>query len=552
MASNGAATQEREKENTMSNATTRTAAATNEKAASISSNSDGDDKNENSNVIATSVSREDQRRHIRIARYPVGTFLLDSLHLLSPWTWAGLATNRKMLNGISIFTTAWQSFWGILLPGVFYKMTFEVTSFLQRRLSATSIPGSAVTAAQAIASRQSAIATAAAASSSSSSSLSDFVAAFCSASLPSPKQLLLAYLLSPWTMAWLLRGVGPVVQATMAVATARSMHRRTRALPEAWQVLSDAIETGRAYRTRKYDTYLPLIAGKPDPSCVAASVPALSNTVSMDNQQQQQQQPQPYDSVILFIPGSGLDPTGYAAPAKMLSDCGHVVIVVSSEPLRMAWPSLGFTAAYGKRLMRQVNRELNAKLLLPQQQQRQPQHRPSPTSASRKSLATTQPQEAERTFHLTGHSLGAFTASHWVQGINTTKLILWAAVPAFSEFLHDLRSNKNDNNDDDALQVLVLQASNDGIRQFMMETTAPDVLAERTKTFWQRLPKGGARGNVQQRLLVGATHNGFGSHEAGYFLTNPENQGISRLQQQQQAVAWTHEFIVGRQQQQQE
>jgi pimeloyl-ACP methyl ester carboxylesterase len=450
--------------------------------------------------------------------------------------------------------------------------------------SSSSSSSSATVAAKAIAKQAATITTTAITTQDSSSSSSFFASHFLSALfgnamsmsnslMPSPKQFLLAYLLSPWTMSWLLRGVGPVVQVTLAVATARSEHRRTRALPEAWQVLSLAIQEGRAYRTRKYDAYLPpslstttttsssldsVDSGRQlDPACVA-SFPALSFAVSNDHtNSQQQQQLQPGESVILFIPGSGLDPTGYAPPAKMLSDCGHVVIVLSSEPLRMASPSLGFTSAYAKRVIRQVNRELNnAKLV----HRRLPRTTTTTTTPNGESLGTAQPLEPEspvppreRTFHLLGHSLGAFTASHWVQDLNTTKLILWAALPVFSEYLNDLSSvnsnngnNKDNDDDDDALQVLVLQVSNDGIQQVMMETTPPNVLALRTKTFWQRLPQGRARGNVEQRLLMGATHNGFASHEAGYFLTRPEIQDITRLQQQQQAVAMTHEFLVHR------
>ncbi|GAX22297.1 hypothetical protein FisN_22Hh089 [Fistulifera solaris] len=141
-----------------------------------------------------------------------------------------------------------------------------------------------------------------------------------------------------WSMAWLWRGttgLRAVWHKTFTFSRWSQMlgfpSVRSPAQEDAWRVLSERIMQQRAYRTRKYDVYLPLPTGR-----------------AME--------------AILFLPGFGVEHVAYAESAARLADAGFVVVVVSAEPLRVASKELGFASSRIRDIPYQVCRELNVPL----------------------------------------------------------------------------------------------------------------------------------------------------------------------------------------------
>jgi pimeloyl-ACP methyl ester carboxylesterase len=255
------------------------------------------------------------------------------------------------------------------------------------------------------------------------------------------------------------------------------------------------VESGRVYRTRRYDVYLP----PPAPAGTSAST-STSN----------------HSHAILFLPGAGVEHVAYSAPATLLSNAGYTVVVVSAEPLLMGLPELGTTVSAMRRIQQAV--------------ERRHYHSAFPSKrAARKNTGIT--PRLKMTWALLGHSMGSFTACQLAEEFcksnmgdteANSKVVMWGSAP-FIDYLPDLSGQQR-------LPILVVQGSRDVIIQaFGTE--------ELTKLFWQRLPEDSA-----ELVLAGGTHSGF----ANYLALRPqrEEDGINNNEEQhRQAVQATVDFL---------
>lgn len=284
--------------------------------------------------MATTRSSSDYSSYRGISK-PLGSRLLNRLRLFWPGTWWGVAKQRDI--DLSALTT---SLWGIVVPAVSYPLLVYVVS------SITLL----------------------------SSSHHEALL------LPAPDRLVVPYLLSPWTLAMAYRASQPIRNVIEATAAVHKM--RSETLPEAFQMLADRIATQRAYRTRKYDVYLP-------------PPPALSTDV------------RPMDA-ILFVPGAAVQDVAYAIPTALLSDLGYLVVVLSAEPLRMASIDFGFHANYVRRIQRAVGKR----------------------------------HATIGEWFGVGHSLGSFTLTHIAPDVGFRRVVFWGAAP-FIKAMGNLRDVAN-------------------------------------------------------------------------------------------------------------
>lgn len=292
----------------------------------------------------------------------------------------------------------------------------------------------------------------------------------------------LAVILSPWalSLSWI------VLQELLLLWKTLKFYRTSRAsvLASATWALEDRIQRNRAYRTRRYDVYLP-----PD------LLPSGDTTM----QRRLQQQP-----ALLLIPGALVPHEAYAEPAGRLSDDGFLVAVVSMEPLRLAYHHLGADLVSMKRIMRTIQRDeekrRQTKSGASQQQQQQP---PPPTTAG------------GMQWTLMGHSMGSFAVMKLFRDVtlrgskrNTSKiansvtisnrLILWALAP-FVDMATDLSTLED-------TRILIVQASEDHISQQLasgkaqLEACFPSNRGKSTTS------------TTEMHVLGGATHDGFGSY----------------------------------------
>jgi alpha-beta hydrolase superfamily lysophospholipase len=260
------------------------------------------------------------------------------------------------------------------------------------------------------------------------------------------------------------------------------------------------VESGRVYRTRRYDVYLP-----PPAPARTTYTPVFTTTTTTTN-------------AILFLPGMGVEQVAYSVPATMLSNAGYTVVVVSAEPLLYGLPAVGTNVSSMRRIQRGI-----------EQRHYHSSFRFKRAAGKKSSKTSTPSRQPKMTWALLGHSLGAFTvcqlAEEFCKSSDTTKanlkVVLWAVAP-FIGFLPDLSGHQR-------LPVLVVQGSRDDI----IETFATEEL---TKQFWQRLPEDAA-----EVVVVGGTHSGFANYAS--LWTKKEKGGISNEEQQRQAVRATVDFL---------
>ena len=107
-------------------------------------------------------------------------------------------------------------------------------------------------------------------------------------------------------------------------------------LSRATDVLESRIIHRRAYRTRRYDVYLP---------------PSLNTSTDGKTSNDQ--------SALLLIPGATVSHEAYSEVAGRLSDEGFVVVVVSLEPFRLANPYFGMDLALAKRIINEVTKKIH-------------------------------------------------------------------------------------------------------------------------------------------------------------------------------------------------
>lgn len=217
------------------------------------------------------------------------------------------------------------------------------------------------------------------------------------------RRLALPYLVSPW----ILQSIYQVLlQCLYLVKTMyRSFGDRSPVFPSATHELETRISRNRAYRTRRYDVYLP-------PSREGGNIQR---------------------AVVLF-PGAFVPHGAYSEVAGRLSDAGLVVVAVSMEPLLLAHPHLGADLGSMRRIMKKTQQQLEL---------------------------------AEVEWSLMGHSMGAFAAMRLFDQLRShgdctvRRLALWG-VAAFVAASTDLSKYEDDD-------ILLVQASNDFVVEMMSE-----------------------------------------------------------------------------------
>jgi len=177
------------------------------------------------------------------------------------------------------------------------------------------------------------------------------------------RRQLSSVVITPWTVAF----------AWKAFATMQKVYQAKRELEDtksitkesAWECLAMEVEAGRAYRTRNYDVYLP-----------------LAEQASMNKKKLQ---------AILFFPGAYVENAAYAGAASLLAQAGYLVIVVSSEPLRLVDEWL-MPVQYVKRLCAHI-----------------------------------QKRHSIDSWILGGHSMGSFFCTKLAQPLNVKQIVMWGS-----------------------------------------------------------------------------------------------------------------------------
>jgi hypothetical protein len=136
-------------------------------------------------------------------------------------------------------------------------------------------------------------------------------------------------LISPWS----LGSIAPVIPSLKLTASLlwNWKNGRCPAMPEAIEFLEERIQTHRAYRTHRYDVYLPPQEAS---NCKA----------------------------ILLIPGALIEHSAYSEIAGRLADAGFLLVVLSLEPSRVAFKSTGADPGPLRRIFRRIPRETSLQI----------------------------------------------------------------------------------------------------------------------------------------------------------------------------------------------
>jgi hypothetical protein len=397
--------------------------------------------------------------------------LLDWSRLLSPKTWWGVLEIQN-INASSPFSldVLREGIWGIVLPLLILwncqGMFCNNNNNIRRSLQVTSPP-------------------------------------------LTPPWLLLS-LMSPWSWVCYYRIIiqqfcGGLLPALRFYVTGRAV-----ALPGAVATLQERIRTNRAYRTRRYDVYLP-----PQPPSAAASSSSSSSNNNSDNHNNNNNPQQ--QRAILFFPGALVPHTAYAEVASRLSDDGLVVVVVSAEPLRLAHYMLGADRASMGKVMKHVQKKLRLLLL----------------SGCDDDDDDDDGNHVEWT--LMGHSMGSFAAMRLFDEFQkndkkkrrenkpfviSNRLVLWGVAP-FVPFATDLTKHEQH------AKLLIVQGSNDYLRDLLQ---ADNDALEALFPF-----------QTNMEMIAGGTHDGFGSYVFPKSMIGVGNSGreeeVEQQRQRQQEAA---------------
>jgi Alpha/beta hydrolase family len=244
--------------------------------------------------------------------------------------------------------------------------------------------------------------------------------------------------------------------------------------PAAWECLASRIEHGLAYRRRLYDVYLP-----------------NEFTTTPDHKNP------PKKPYILFFPGALVEHVALAQPASLLAEAGHVVVVVSTEPLRIVDDRI---------------RRFRARTILCSVQR----------AVEREVHGGGPPSE----WVLAGHSMGSFLCTKLAMTLpNIRSIVMWGSAP-FVDYMGDLSGTD--------IRVLVVQATNDRV-------IAAFATPELWQMFWSRLPSS----TKTLHEIQGGTHSGFANYHSQW--KGSEVEGIPVDQQHCEAVDVTLRFLEGAQ-----
>jgi dienelactone hydrolase len=263
--------------------------------------------------------------------------------------------------------------------------------------------------------------------------------------------------LSPWTYHSIRENIFPPIQQ---ISHTVQYWRTFRKNPLSTVEFRNCLETNRCIRYQGFDIFLP-------PSNHDSRQPKIFHG-------------------ILLLPGALIAHTAYAPIASRLSADGHVVVVVSMEPSRMATPYLGASVNRLKNIQRFIKRKLTLEI---------------------------------NSWSIIGHSLGSFAAMAVANQLHVNNLILWAS----GNFPH-LRTDLSHSN----ISMLILQGSNDKLCPLNehggilnMESFPPHAVVQ---------------------IIHGAGHNGFALISPG----DPTMLGtatISIEEHQEKAAAITLSFL---------
>ena len=226
------------------------------------------------------------------------------------------------------------------------------------------------------------------------------------ASISRLKNVLLA---SPWMLHNVLKVAFHF--SLFLITVLFSLLNQKKALPCAVAELESRLSSQRAYRTHRYDVYVPKEINK-------------GQTLK----------------AIILIPGALVTHDSYSELAGILSDDGFLVVVPSMEPCLFADPALGADMGSIRRIMKKTMKEL--------------------------ALA-----EADIEWSLMGHSMGAFASmrlyDHFQKydgDIKIRNLVMLGAAPFIEEC-----TNLSTYNDPKENRILLIQASNDALVEMLGE-----------------------------------------------------------------------------------
>ena len=243
-------------------------------------------------------------------------------------------------------------------------------------------------------------------------------------------------------------------------------------LARATETLKLRIQHQRAYRTRRYDVYLP------------SSLKNFSDGIEAKNPR-----------ALLFIPGALVPHDAYAEVAARLSDEGFVVAVVSLEPLRLAGRRFGLNLKSAKRTIEEITDSIHRSYLNLQSSNEDP--------VQVQSLA--KPVE----WNLVGHSMGCFGAIELFRAFSDDqqketpsdikvvvgkKMVLWG-VAAFVDAATDISDQLES-------EIFILQGTNDKL---------VEMFQSRQSEFDAFFPP-----STRTEYISGGTHGGFGSYQTVY------------------------------------
>jgi hypothetical protein len=293
---------------------------------------------------------------------------------------------------------------------------------------------------------------------------------------------------SPWMLHYLHQGYIQISSLWKGVQFYRT--GRASTYQNAITELEERIHNHRAYRTRRFDVYLP---------------PTLPSTIIQTGRESKL-------PAILFLPGALVPHGAYANVAGSLSDKGFLVCVVSVEPFRLAYHHLGTDMVSIQRIMKKVERQLHGRERMDEARGkvvRDINNSTTSTSSSRYG------GRILLEWSLIGHSMGSFAAMKLFQqfvrqhrggahdtmtSMQVKKLVLWG-VAAFLPFGTDLTKLIRDSDTNSTTgTILLIQGSDDELvkllRPFQDDFDRLFPIFPSTRT----------------EVIPGGTHDGFASY----------------------------------------
>lgn len=296
---------------------------------------------------------------------------------------------------------------------------------------------------------------------------------------------------------------GAIIPCLITCMILDSIHNKNDCIHVKHRMLSlslfSPLVIGAIYETNSiakstYDRLLFLNKGRQEPVPFAQS---LYQQLKQDGRMQQFSRYDVYipkrkkkiKKALLFFPGFLINHESYVEVAKLLSDNGILVIVLSMEPLRISTPLLGASVNTVKYIMNDVCTNFEDIFC--------------------------DETIGDIEWNICGHSLGGYAASslYSIMPRTFSKLVLWGC-GSFPNFLIDLNQMPDKNK-----KMLIVLATNDRVCNF-----------DREGSFQYLLSMCPATAKVE--FCYGGNHCGFASYEDRVF------DGIASISRKNQ-----HKFI---------